>query len=269
MRCSVILTDDNYYSRAANMDYMSVSQYKDFAGTFGRKACEARAVAELMGEWKNPQNTAMMIGSYVDRYFEGTLDRFKDEHPEIFRRDGELRAEYKMAEKLIRRAERDELFMKYMSGEKQTIMTGEVFGIPWKIKIDSYIEGKAIVDLKVMESITKLKWVKDIGYLDFVRYWNYDIQGAIYQEVVRQNTGKKLPFYIAGISKEETPNLEIIHVNDIYLNEAMHMVGANIRRVDDVKHGRVEPDRCECCDYCRETKVLKHPISISELVAEI
>ena len=130
------------------------------------------------------------IGSYVDRWFEGTIDRFKEEHPEIFKRDGDLKAEYKMADRLIGRAQRDDLFMKYMSGEKQVIMTGEIAGIPWKVKIDSYLEGKAIVDLKVMESITKLKWVRDIGYLDFVRYWGYDIQGAVYQEIARRELHK-------------------------------------------------------------------------------
>ena len=73
-------------------------------------------------------------------------------------------------------------------------MIGELFGLPWKIKIDSYLDGIAIVDLKIMSSLTKLEWVRDIGYLDFVRYWGYDIQGAVYQEIVYQNTGKRLPF---------------------------------------------------------------------------
>lgn len=93
-------------------------------------------------------------------------------------------------------------------------MTGELFGTKWKIKMDSYIPGIAIVDLKVMASITKLEWVRDIGYLDFVRYWGYDIQGAIYQEIVRQNTGKKLPFYIAGATKESETDIRIIHITD-------------------------------------------------------
>ena len=73
-----------------------------------------------------------------------------------------------------------------------------------KIKIDSYIPDVAIVDLKVMSSITRLEWVRDIGYLDFVRYWGYDIQGAVYQEIVRQNTGKKLPFFIAELRKRQS-----------------------------------------------------------------
>lgn len=117
-----------------------------------------------------------MVGSYVDSYFEGTLDKFNAENPSLFKKDGGLKADYVKAEEIIARIERDAYFMKYMSGQKQVIMTGELFGAKWKIKIDSYIPETAIVDLKVMSSITELKWVKDIGYLDFVRYWGYDIQ---------------------------------------------------------------------------------------------
>lgn len=182
------LTEENYYSDIANYEYMSVSQFKDFNGTYGRVACEEAALAKLKGEYAQASSTALMVGSYVDRYFEGTLDAFKSEHTEMFKKDGNLKAEYVKADALIQRAERDELFMKYMSGEKQVIMTAELYGTPWKIKMDSYIPGVAIVDLKVMASLTKLEWVRDIGYLDFVRYWGYDIQGAIYQEVVYQNT---------------------------------------------------------------------------------
>lgn len=265
------LTAGNYYSEAANFEYMSVSQFKDFAGTYGQRACEEMAMAKLRGEYREEETTALLVGSYVDSYFEGTLDKFKAEHQQIFKKTGDkgLKAEYLQAEEIIRRVERDELFMKYMSGQKQVIMTGELFGLPWKIKIDSFLEGLAIVDLKVMASLTKLEWVRDIGYLDFVRYWGYDIQGAVYQEIVYQNTGKRLPFYIAGASKEKTTNLEVIHVQDNYLQEAMNVVEYNIQRVKQVKSGAVRPDRCECCDYCRQTKVLKHPIAISNLVAEI
>lgn len=265
----IALTEENYYSELANFEYMSVSQFKDFNGTYGRMACEAAALAKLKGEYEQPSSTALMVGSYVDHYFEGTLDAFKKDHPEMFKKEGGLKAKYVKADMLIQRAERDELFMKYMSGEKQVIMTADLYGTPWKIKMDSYIPGVAIVDLKVMASLTKLEWVRDIGYLDFVRYWGYDIQGAIYQEVVYQNTGKRLPFYIAGISKESTPNIEIIHIQDNYLREARYSVEANIAHVLAVKHGEIKPARCECCDYCRETKALKAPIGIADLVEDI
>lgn len=263
------LTAENYYSREANREYMSVSQFKDFSGTYGKLACEYAAKEKLEGRWEDEKTIALMVGSYVDSYFEGTLDKFKAENPSLFKKDGGVKADYVKAEEIIARIERDEYFMKYMSGQKQVIMTGELFGAKWKIKIDSYIPETAIVDLKVMSSITELKWVKDIGYLDFVRYWGYDIQGAIYQEIVRQNTGKKLMFYIAGATKEKEPDIRIIHVTDNYLQEALSMVEVNMPRILRVKYGEAEPDRCELCDCCRHNRVLTRPISIMDLTAGI
>lgn len=260
------LTDDNYYSQEANYEYMSVSQYKSFAGTYGRPACEAKALAELKGEWEEEPSTALMVGSYVDRYFEGTLEQFKAEHPEIYTRNGELKSEYKQAEKMIARCERDPLFMGYMSGQKQVIMTANLFGVEWKCKIDSYIEHAAIVDLKTCKTLTKLWFVPDTGYMDFIRYWGYDIQGAIYQEIVYQNTGERLPFFIAGVTKDNHPDINVIHVDDVSLREAYQGVERNIQHVLDVKYGKIEPLRCGLCDYCKETKVLEKPTEIADLV---
>ena len=263
------LTNENYYSQFADFTYMSVSQYKSFAGTYGRAGCEAEAMAKIRGEFVEEPSTAMLIGSYVDSYYEGTLEKFRAEHPDLFTQKGELKAAYKKAEEMIARAERDDLFRAYMGGDKQVIMTGELFGCEWKIKMDSYLDGKAIVDLKCMQSLTKMNWVPDLGYIDFIRYWNYDIQGAVYQEIVRQNTGKRLPFYIAGISKEDAIDIEVIGVNDFYLQEALAMVESNMPHILEVKAGREEPERCGLCKYCRDTKVLMRPISISDLVSKI
>lgn len=263
------LTAENYYSREANREYMSVSQFKDFFGTYGRLGCEFAAMEKLEERWEDEPSTAMMVGSYVDAYFEGTLEKFKAKNPSLFRKDGGLKAEYIKANEIIARIERDGFFMKYMSGQKQAIMTGTIGGAEWKVKIDSYVPDVAVVDLKVMASITELKWVKDIGYLDFVRYYGYDIQGAVYQEIVRQNTGKLLPFYIAAATKEKEPGIQVIHVTDNYLKEAMGVVEANLPRILRVKSGEAKPDRCELCDCCRHTRVLTKPISIMDLTAGI
>lgn len=263
------LTQENYYSLEADREYMSVSQYKEFAGSYGRRGCEFNAVRKLKGEWTEEPSTPMLVGSYVDSYFEGTLKEFQSEHPELFTRDGSLKATFRIAEKVIQRIEQDDYFMKYMSGEKQRIMTGEIGGVPWKIKMDSYLPGIAIVDLKVMRSITELKWVKDIGYLDFVRYWGYDIQGAIYQEIVRQNTGETLPFYIAAATKDEEPDIRVIQITQNYLDEARRSVEYGLPEVIMVKNGEREPTRCENCDCCRHFRVLVRPITIDELTADL
>lgn len=263
------LLEENYYGKEANLKYMSVSQFKDFNGTYGKMACEFAAMEKLHERWMPEKSTALLVGSYVDSYFEGSLERFKEENPELFTQRGELKSSYKKAEEVIARIERDDYFLKYMSGEKQRIMTGEIDGVDWKIKMDSYIEGIAIVDLKVMESITKLKWVPDIGYLDFVRYWGYDIQGAVYQEIVYQNTGKRLPFYIAAATKENEPDIRIIQITQNYLDEAMQVVKTNLPRIIRVKNGETKPDKCDTCDCCRHNRILTRPISINDLTARI
>lgn len=263
------LLEENYYGKEANLKYMSVSQFKDFNGTYGKMACEFAAMEKLHERWMPEKSTALLVGSYVDSYFEGSLERFKEENPELFTQRGELKSSYKKAEEVIARIERDDYFLKYMSGEKQRIMTGEIDGVDWKIKMDSYIEGVAIVDLKVMESITKLKWVPDIGYLDFVRYWGYDIQGAVYQKIVYQNTGKRLPFYIAAATKENEPDIRIIQITQNYLDEAMQVVKTNLPRIIRVKNGETKPDKCDTCDCCRHNRILTRPISINDLTARI
>ena len=106
------LTAENYYGMEANKAYMSVSQFKDFNGTYGKMACELEAMEKLEERWKPEPSTALLVGSYVDSYIEGTLDDFKKRNPEIFTQKGELKAPYKKAEEIIARIERDEYFMK-------------------------------------------------------------------------------------------------------------------------------------------------------------
>lgn len=265
----MLLTNENYFSQEADNEYLSVSQYKNFMGSLGKPACEAEAMALLSGKWEREKTTALMVGSYVDAHFEGTLDLFRAQNPDIFTKQGSLKADYKKAEEVINRIERDELFMKYISGEKQVIMTADMFGAKWKIKIDSYLEGKAIVDLKVMRELHKAEYTKDFGYMDFVQYWGYDLQGAIYQEVVYRNTGKRLPFFIAAASKEKEPDIELIWIPDEHLREKLIEVERNTPKVLMLKNREAEPIRCELCDYCKHTKVLKNPIHFSELLGEV
>lgn len=262
---SLELTNDNYYSAEADAEYMSVSQFKDFKGTWGIKGCEFMAMERLRGEYPEKKGLPLLVGGYVDAWFEGTIEKYKAEHPEIIKKDGTLKADFVQADYIIERVQRDPMFMYYMSGEKQVIMTGNIAGIEWKIKIDSLLPD-TIVDLKVMSQIDRNKWVEDIGeYLDFVRYWGYDIQGAVYQEIVRQNTGNKLPFVIAAVTKEEEPNIELIEVDQVYLDDALNRVKRESPLVSDLKLGLSEPEKCGICGCCRKNKVLLEPIKLSML----
>lgn len=250
----MILTNENYFSKENNLKYMGASQVKSFM------KCEASALAEINGEFEREKTVSLLVGSYVDAHFEGTLDIFMAQNPQIFTQKGTLKSEYANANYIIGRLERDEFFMKYMAGQKQVIKTGEIDGIPFKIKIDSYHPGKAIVDLKIMKDFAPL-YVPEQGKLNFVEAWGYDIQGAIYQAI----EGNNLPFFIAGATKEKEPDLAVISIPQPNLDVALQIVKANTGRFADLKTGIGEPIRCEKCDYCKRTKILDGVVSMEDL----
>ena len=263
-----VLTNENYYDAEADQAYMSVHQFLDFVGYQGIRGCESKALAKIQGKYKQKTTKPMLIGSYVDAYFEGTLPQFKIKHPEVFKKDGELKAEFVMAENMIARCEKDEFFMKMLSGEKQKIFTGCLFGCDWKCKLDSYIPDKAIVDLKTSADIHKCWNVPDYGKSSFIEYWGYTVQLAVYQKLVEINTGKVLPCYIAVVTKEEEPEIEVIAIDQVTLNHALNYVEMNMASVLMVKNGETEPIECGKCDYCKAHKVLKKAIKMQDLFEE-
>ena len=273
----VSLTNDNYYDVK---EYMSVSEYKDFFGSLGIKSCERAAYLRMTGKIEEKKSTPLLVGGYVDAYFEGTLNDYKKKHKEdiytktslkAYEKSGNpetlcLYSDFEKANYIIDRIKRDPMFSYYMSGDKQVIMTGEIEGQPWKIKVDSLLSD-TIVDLKIMSEISKNKWIEDVGeYLNFIFVWGYDIQGAVYQEIVRQNTSKKMPFVIAVATKEDEPDIELIEVDQVFLDEAMARVKANIPRYTGLKTGVIEPSQCHVCPYCRRDKVLMNPIMLSQIM---
>ena len=60
------LTSENYYSQEANKEYMSVSGYKDFAGTYGKMPCEFYGMEKLNGRWEDEKSTALLVDRPLD-----------------------------------------------------------------------------------------------------------------------------------------------------------------------------------------------------------
>lgn len=262
-----VVTAENYFDPEIEMAYMGSTQFKDF------QKCEAAAMAKLTGEYMPEPAKAMLIGSYVDAYFSGELPLFQAQHPEIFKRDGTLKAEFLDAQELIGRMESDELYMLLMSGQKQVIHTGEIAGVPFKIKIDSLLSSDtckeiaekfpeaaealgmldgAIVDQKVMRDLQDV-WSSEEGQkLPFVEAYGYDIQGAIYQAV----EGHMLPFVLAVGTKEDPPDLAAVYIPDDALRAKLFEVEDQAPHFQAIKEGRENPKRCENCAYCRAIRKL-------------
>lgn len=248
------LTNTNYFSPKANREYFSVSQWKSF------RKCPNMALAEIRGKYVREETPALLVGSYVDAYFDNELEQFKTTHPALFKKDGTLKAEYIQAEQVIERIKKDRLMTKYLTGgDRQVIMTGRIEGVFVKIKVDTLHKDK-IVDGKVMKDFAPI-YVEDKGRLMWWEAWNYDVQGAVYQEVVYQNTGKRLPFFLAAATKEKVTDIDILHIEQSHLDFGMEEFKKDLVSFDAIKKGIVKPDRCEVCDWCKETKKLKEPTS--------
>ena len=272
------LTKENYYSKEANMEYMSVSQWKDF------RDCPARALATVKGEYTPPTSTALLVGGYVDAHFSGEANEFVDAHPEIFKKDGTLKAEYVAAQKMINRFKEDELLSALMSGEKQVIVTGDIAGVKFKGKIDSllsesdvdsidssfpdnpvlqFVEG-LIVDQKAMKDFSPV-WSDDAhAKVSFIEAWGYDKQGAVYQELGFQTLGKRLPFVIAGVSKEDEPDITAQYIPQVTLDSALFEVEDTAPIYAAMKRGEIVAPGCGHCAYCRAKKKLTKIINYKE-----
>ena len=274
------LTQENYYSPEANLAYLSVSQFKAFS------RCEAAAMAQIRGEYTPAASPAMLVGGYVDAWFSGELRSFQDQHPELFRRDGALKGEYRKAWDIIRRMEKDELFSLLLSGRKQVILTGRIAGVPFKGKVDSLLSREtcqtivdkfpaahaalgdhprgAIVDQKVMRDLREVWSSEDMAYRSFVEHYGYDLQGGVYRAL----EGHELPFVLAVGTKEESPDLAALYLSPQDLTAGLYQVEDRAPRYQAVKEGRIPPKRCEVCDYCRATRRLTAIVYYKDLVAE-
>lgn len=238
-----LLTKENYKD---NHYYLSYSRFSKFLD------CEAAAFAD----YKTEPTVAFLVGSYVDAYFSNEMPEFQAAHPEMYNsRTGELKKDFIKADEIIARIEQDPLLVHYMSGEKQTIMAGEIEGVPFKIKMDSYLENEAIVDLKIMKDFNKVWSTAYKAYINFVEAYDYDIELAIFQEIVRQKTGGKiLPCYLVCATKENPPDIGLFEIPQEALDKALQTVKNNLPRYLQISQGKVAPHRCEKCAYCRSSK---------------
>ena len=281
------LNNRNYYGAKSNNEFMSVSQFKAF------QKCEAMALAELKGEFERPKSKALFLGSFVDEMLTGTkksqvkfivenfenifqkssryikiperdrLDFVREEFNELFKAEnGKPYAEIVQALETIEKIKKQPLMMNHFKSKHQVIMTGEISGVPFKIKMDNYKPGEFISDGKYMSSLRSPNLFEPM-----VKYWGYDLQGAVYQEIVYQNTGKRLPFYLDIATKETPSHVAVAEIKQYDLDEALDIVKALAPRYQAIKNGYIKPERCDeyDCNYCTETSVITEPVDSNYL----
>jgi hypothetical protein len=239
------LTEENYFSKEASKIYTGSSEIKDFL------KCEACALAKLRGEWIEESSTALKQSSYIDAWMSNELEDFKKENADVFTKQGTLKSEYKLAENIIEQIKEDSMFMKYITaGENQVIMTGEISNVPIKIKIDCYHKDKCITDLKCVKDFNLIFNEKTKQRENFIDYYQYTIQAAIYQEIVKQNTGKQLPFIIAACTKQKYSQRALLQIPQEELDLKLEFLKQYLPHLQDLKQGKIKPISCNNCEWC-------------------
>lgn len=247
------LNKDNYFD---DNHYMSTSLWKRF------NECEELGLVPF-----DEPTESMLIGSYVDAWVSGDLDQFIKDHPEIIssrgRTKGQLKAGFKQADDIIEYMKNNKTIMQFLSDEKQKVMVGDIGGVPTKIMMDNYSKGIAINDLKIMRSVTN----RQGEYIDFISMWGYQYQGAIYREIVRQNTGDTLPFYIVAITKETPINSVIVNIPQDILDFALEEVEFSIQHYYDIYQGKIQAEGCGKCDVCISKRTDTPIISMFDIMS--
>lgn len=261
------LTVDNYYSREADMAYMSCSQYQGFL------ECEAKQMAKLQGRFVEEPSEALIVGNYFHTYMESEeahAEFLREHFDDIFktkvdRKTGEIQvtgkyAPYSTADAMIECVLKDSTLKKFreMPGHVEEIMVGELFGVPWRIRMDKRLEApRIILDWKTCANIRELKYDPETRErVTFIEAYGYMMRAAVYSEIEKQNTGNQTDpmFLIAAISKQDPPDKGLFMLNhrDRYDYE-LQKIKEHLPRIMRVKEGAELPRRCGHCEYCRST----------------
>ena len=266
-----ILTRDNYYSREADMAYMSCSQYQ------GWLECEAAMVAKLQGRFTAEPSEAFLVGNYVHSYLESkeAHDEFLNENfDSIFKTNVDKKtgvatvtgkyAPFEKADNMLAAFYRSPIIKRYIDapGENEKIMHGEIFGMPWRIRIDKYIPSQnTILDYKTCADLNKVEYNPATGQKEsFIETYGYVMRAAVYTEIYKQFENKDVDpyFLLLCVTKQDIPDIDIFMLNhrERYDFE-LETLKTKLARIKRVKEGSVKPIRCGKCDYCRSTKVIK------------
>ena len=265
------LLGKDYYSVDSARRYWSISQYKRF------RECEARALAELEGEWEDQRdNTALLVGNMVHSYFESpeAHKKFMDENADAMiskagKTKGQLKSDFLVGQRMIERLEADKEFMEYYVGQKEVAITGEIEGVEFKGKIDCLnVEKGYFVDIKTTKSdIDSEVWVQDeaSGKNIQVRWfeaWGYILQMAAYKKMLEEEYGKEFLPIIYAVTKEPYPDTRAITFeSQKILDYELSELSMLIKHLDDVKKGKEEPTPCRHCEYCK-SKALTRRVEV-------
>lgn len=247
----ITLNEQNYFSLEAELEYMSNHLWGNFM------ECEAKTMATLKGEYEQPDRECFKVGHIMEAVIQG---RDYTEIEGIYQKNEKLYAWASKAVAMAERAKKDKMFMSMMTGEAQGIYTGEIAGLAWKCKTDCVNhETQAITDLKSTKDFED-DWMVVDGKNKKVAWYHihgYQRQLLIQRELVEQKTGLEYLTLIAGVTKQDPPDIALVLFDDEdAFGRELFEIELRAERVKAVWKGKEKSIPCGKCDWCRGVKVL-------------
>lgn len=248
------LTQENYYSKEADLEYMSVSQFKLF------EECEAKALAIINRDIESTKKDAFLEGQLFEALVAGDAKLFMSKYPELISTRGatagELKAEFKKVLKAAEKFNNQKFFRDIIDKcDKQVILTGEIKGIKIKCALDLFDrKTNSIYDIKCMANFNEQWDKKEKVYIPWYYVYNYVLQLAVYREIVRQNFGEPKEIGLLAATKEDIPDVQAKSFDFKLLDLELEYFKNKIEHYNEIKLGNRVPYSCNCCDYCKSTK---------------
>lgn len=248
------VNQNNYFSKEADLEFMSVSQWKLF------NECGAKALATIKGQEDATFKDAFLEGQLFEAIVTGNEKQFMEEHPELISTRGttagQLKSEFKKVVNSAETFKKQTLFKEILEKcEKQVILTGEICGIKTKCAIDLFDpKTNSIYDIKCMKDF-KEQWNKEEKcYTPWYYTYGYVLQLAVYRELVRQNFGEPKEIGLIAATKEDVPDVQAVSFSSDLLDLELERFKQNIQYYDNIKKGIAIPIHCSVCDYCKKHK---------------
>lgn len=248
------LTHENYFSKEADIEYMSVSQWKLF------NECGAKALATIKEQETATFKQAYLEGHLFEELVAGDGKLFISQHPEMISSRGatagQLKAEYQRVVNSAEKFNNQKFFTDIINKcEKQVILTGVINDVKVKCCLDLFDkQNKAIYDIKCMKDF-KEQWNKEErAYAPWYYIYDYVLQLAVYREIVKQNFNIDCKTHLIAATKEEIPDLQALIFDNALLDMELKRFAAKVQYFDAIKKGLAVPISCDCCDYCKEHK---------------
>lgn len=233
-------------------DYVSFSTWNNY------QRCEAAALARDKGELQFEASEAMIVSKYIEAKLIGSeeeVEKLFEEHPEIINsRTKEPKVAYLRAEKAVEEAKEDSTFMAHLKGDKQIKLEGVIDGVKIMGYADNINDNRFISDLKAMANLNRAWNDENRRKVSFVEDRNYAIQGYLYTEMYRQQTGLEVPYYLAVMTKQDPSKRVIVTFDDEAMAVAEEKFKHGLRAIKAIRGGKLDPEFCGQCDYCNENQ---------------